>query len=102
MITQGIVFSAVGGWAPVAADFNCRLPHDISAWKVFFLTFFGVSIPVIFVQVLGALLMTVKPYADAFGDNGDAGAVLSTVFLPWDGGGKVSSSTRRSYFKRLC
>lgn len=42
--SQGIVFSSAAGWAPIAADFNCRLPSTISPWKVFFLTWFGLMV----------------------------------------------------------
>ncbi|KAL7418644.1 hypothetical protein Q5752_007103 [Cryptotrichosporon argae] len=83
----GIVFSSASGWAPVAADFNVRLPHDIKPWKVWILTWFGLMIPLLFVESLGAALMTVPEYAAAF-EEGDAGAVLSAVFEPWGGGGK--------------
>lgn len=31
-------------WAPVAADYNCRLPVETSSYRVFILTFFGLWI----------------------------------------------------------
>ncbi|WWC69053.1 uncharacterized protein I206_102989 [Kwoniella pini CBS 10737] len=83
----GIVFSSASGWAPVAADFNCRLPSNIRPWKVFMLTWFGLMVPLLFVEILSAALMTVPAYAQAFED-GDAGGVLAAVFEPWGGGGK--------------
>ena len=51
----GVVFGSVIGWAPIAADYNVMLPEDTSAWKVFGLTFFGLFIPLVFVETLGAL-----------------------------------------------
>ncbi|ORX37540.1 cytosine-purine permease [Kockovaella imperatae] len=84
----GIVFSSSAGWAPICADFCCRLPHRISGVKVFFLTWFGLMVPLVFLETMSAALMTVPAYANAFGADGDVGAVLSQVFEPWGGGGK--------------
>lgn len=83
----GIIFSSAAGWAPVAADFNSRLPVDYPKWKVFTMSWFGIMIPLVFVETLGAVLMTVPEYAAAFAD-GDAGGVINAVFKPWGGGGK--------------
>lgn len=41
----GIVFSSFVGWAPVAADYNVRLPANTPPIRVFLLTFFGLWIP---------------------------------------------------------
>ncbi|KAF8513340.1 permease for cytosine/purines, uracil, thiamine, allantoin-domain-containing protein [Hysterangium stoloniferum] len=82
----GIIFSSCAGWAPVAADFNCRLPVNTSKIKIFVLTFFGVLIPIMFIVILGAVLMTVPAYSDAY-RAGDAAGVLKKVFEPWGHGG---------------
>lgn len=76
-------------WAPVAADYNCRLPADTSRIKVFTLTFFGLWIPICFVEILGATLMTITDpaYTAAFEDGG-AGGFLGQVLSPWKGFGK--------------
>lgn len=57
--------------------------------KVFILTFFGLWIPICFVEILGAALMTITDpaYVAAFGD-GNTGALLSQVLSPWHGFGK--------------
>ncbi|KAG2181940.1 hypothetical protein INT43_006865 [Umbelopsis isabellina] len=85
----GICFGAVSGWAPVAADFNMRLPANTSSTYVFILTFFGVWIPVTFVSILGACLMTIQnpAYMDAYDANG-MGGLLAQTLAPWGGGGK--------------
>lgn len=83
----GIVFSSAAGWAPIAADFNCRLPATISKWKVFFMTWFGLMIPLVFIETVGAAIMTVPAYTAAF-EEGDASGVLQEIFRPWGGGGK--------------
>ncbi|KAF8507734.1 hypothetical protein JB92DRAFT_2958129 [Gautieria morchelliformis] len=82
----GVIFSLCAGWAPVAADFNCRLPANTRPAKIFVITFLGVLLPVVFILLLGALLMTVPAYAEAYG-NGDAAGVLRKVFEPWGRGG---------------
>lgn len=76
-------------WATVAADYNCRLPADTPPIKVFLLTFFGLFIPITFVEILGASLMTIinEDYVKAF-TNGGTGGLLSQVLSPWKGGGK--------------
>ncbi|KAJ7643966.1 purine-cytosine permease [Roridomyces roridus] len=85
----GIIFGSVAGWAPVAADYNVRLPANTSSTKVFILTFFGLFIPICFCEILGALLMTITDpaYTDAFA-NGGTGGLLGQVLSPWKGGGK--------------
>ncbi|WVR03012.1 hypothetical protein IAU60_000001 [Kwoniella sp. DSM 27419] len=57
-------------------------------WKVFMLTWFGLMVPLVFVETLSAALMTVPDFAAAF-EAGDAGGVLAEVFAPWGGGGKT-------------
>lgn len=57
--------------------------------RVFILTFFGLFIPITFVEILGAALMTITDpaYVDAF-TNDSTGGLLSQVLSPWKGGGK--------------
>lgn len=86
----GICFGAVSGWAPVAADFNMRLPANTSPKYVFILTFFGVWIPVSFVSILGACLMTIQnpAYVAAYESENGMGGLLAQTLSPWGGGGK--------------
>jgi len=85
----GIVFGSVTGWAPVAADYNCKLPVDTSSTKVFVLTFFGLFIPIAFVEILGATLMTIgnPEYAAAI-SAGDTSGLLAQILSAWGGFGK--------------
>ncbi|THH15143.1 hypothetical protein EW146_g5289 [Bondarzewia mesenterica] len=85
----GIVFGSFTGWAPVAADYNCRLPANTSSSKIFVLTFFGLFIPICFAEILGAALMTITDpaYTDAFA-SGSTGGLLGQILSPWKGGGK--------------
>ncbi|KIJ40829.1 hypothetical protein M422DRAFT_209731, partial [Sphaerobolus stellatus SS14] len=81
-----IMFSAPASLAPMCADYNCRLPPKTSKTKVFMLTFFGVLIGMMIFTILGALLMAVPSYSDAYIAGGPA-MVLSKVFEPWKAGG---------------
>ncbi|KAE9390865.1 hypothetical protein BT96DRAFT_1024350 [Gymnopus androsaceus JB14] len=85
----GIVFGSFTGWAPVAADYNCKLPANTSAWAVFFMTFFGLYLPVCFISILGAALMTITDpaYVAAYAD-GSMGGLIAQVLSPWGGFGK--------------
>lgn len=84
---MGIIYSSAAGWAPVAADFNVRLPADTKPSKVFWLTFAGLMLPLLFVEIMGAALMCVPDYVAAF-QEGDASGVIAEVFAPWKGGGQ--------------
>ncbi|KAI0778628.1 cytosine-purine permease [Trametes elegans] len=85
----GIVFGSFTGWAPVAADYNCKLPVNTSSTKVFLLTFFGLWIPICFVEILGAALMTITDptYTQAY-EEGSTGGLVAQTLSPWGGGGK--------------
>jgi len=52
--------------------------------RVFLLTFFGLWIPICFVEILGAALMTITDpvYVSAF-DNGSTGGLVAQVLSPW-------------------
>lgn len=86
-----IVFGSVVGWAPIAADYNVRLPVDTNPWRVFILTFWGLFLPIVFTLTLGATLMTITDpaYIVAFGSSGGTSALIAQVLSPWGGGGKL-------------
>jgi purine-cytosine permease-like protein len=85
----GIIFSSCAGWAPVAADFNVRLPVNTSRTKVFVLTWLGLFIPIVLIESLGVTLMTITDptYTDAFANNGTPG-LIGQLLAKWGGGGK--------------
>ena len=51
-----INFSNASGWCSIASDYYCNYPADTKSWKIFCLTLAGISIPTIFVTVIGACL----------------------------------------------
>ena len=73
----------------MAADYNCRLPVTTPPSLVFILTFFGLFIPICFVEILGAALMTITNpnYTNAY-EEGGTGGLLGQVLSPWHGFGK--------------
>jgi purine-cytosine permease-like protein len=52
--------------------------------RVFLLTFFGLFIPICFVEILGAALMTITDpaYVTAFA-GGSTGGLIAQVLSPW-------------------
>jgi NCS1 nucleoside transporter family len=58
----GAVYGYATGWAPYAADYNVNQPENTPTSRVFWLTFLGVTIPCIVLEVLGMALTTVAAY----------------------------------------
>jgi NCS1 nucleoside transporter family len=84
---MAICFSSSSGWCSIAADYYCNYPATTKSWKVFSLTLAGVTIPTVFVTVIGAcignaaLLEAYPPYADAY-NNHSLGGLLREIFHP--------------------
>lgn len=82
-----ICFSSSSGWCSMAADYYCNYPANTKPWKVFFLTLWGVTIPTVFVTVVGAcignaaILAQYPPYATAYEDHG-LGGLLLEIYHP--------------------
>ena len=78
---MAICFSSSSGWCSIAADYYCNYPARTSSWKVFLLTVFGVTIPTVFVTVIGACLgnaaisAAYPPYSGAYEDHGLGGLI---------------------------
>jgi NCS1 nucleoside transporter family len=54
----GAVYGYATGWSAFAADYNVRQPETTSARRVFWLTFLGVVIPSVVLEIFGMLLAT--------------------------------------------
>jgi purine-cytosine permease-like protein len=84
---MAICFSSSSGWCSIAADYYCNYPAKTPAWKIFSLTVAGVTIPTVFVTVIGAcignaaILAEYPPYATAY-DNHGLGGVLREAYHP--------------------
>jgi purine-cytosine permease-like protein len=82
-----ICFSSSSGWCSIAADYYCNYPAKTPAWKIFCLTVAGVTVPTVFVTVIGAcignavFLSEYPPWATAYTDHG-LGGVLREAYHP--------------------
>ncbi len=54
----GAVYGFATGWSSYAADYNVNQPEDTPAPRIFWLTFLGVSLPCILLEILGMALTT--------------------------------------------
>jgi purine-cytosine permease-like protein len=82
-----INFSSASGWCSIASDYYCNYPAKTPSWKIFFLTFFGISIPTIWITVIGACLgnaavsSTVNTdLIDAYNDHGLGGLLRESLY----------------------
>lgn len=48
------VFGFAAAWATYAADYTVYMPRDTNKWKIFITVLIGLSLPLIFTQILGA------------------------------------------------
>ncbi len=78
------VYGFATGWSSYAADYNVNQPENTSASRVFWLTFLGVAIPCVLLEVFGMALTTVAAYAKLGG-----GDLLSAVVKPLGGFGSL-------------
>jgi NCS1 nucleoside transporter family len=54
----GAVYGFATGWSSYAADYNVHQPEETLASRVFWLTFIGVALPCIVLEILGMALTT--------------------------------------------
>ncbi|GER86589.1 cytosine permease [Dictyobacter vulcani] len=80
----GAIYGFATGWSSYAADYNVNQPEETSAARIFWLTFLGVTIPCIVLEILGLCLTTVSAYRAA--STGDS---LALVLKPLGGLGTV-------------
>lgn len=58
----GAIYGFATGWSSYAADYNVNQPEDTPAPRIFWLTFFGVTIPCILLEIFGLALTTVGAF----------------------------------------
>jgi len=80
----GAIYGFATGWSSYAADYNVNQPEETSASRVFWLTFLGVTIPCILLEILGMALTTVALYKGKGG-----GELLAAVVTPLGGFGTL-------------
>ncbi|KAL4889389.1 cytosine-purine permease [Aspergillus ambiguus] len=88
------VYGFATGWTSYAADYTVYQPANRSRRKIFFSTWIGLIIPLLFCQMLGIAIMTAtelnggdNKYADGYSTSGNGG-LLWAVLEPLGGFGK--------------
>jgi purine-cytosine permease-like protein len=90
-----INFSSASGWCSIASDYYCNYPATTKSWKIFFLTLFGISIPTIFVTVIGACLGNVAL-------SSTVNVTLTTAYNDHGLGGLLRESLHPLPFSKFC
>ncbi len=75
----GAVYGFATGWSSYAADYNVNQPVETSASRVFWLTFLGVLIPCVLLEILGLAFTTITVPATKSPGGGD---LLALVVKP--------------------
>jgi NCS1 nucleoside transporter family len=78
---SGAVYGFATGWSSYAADYNVNQPENTSPSRVFWLTFLGVFVPCVLLEIFGVALTSVGAWAAAFA-GGDVGSLLSAAVSP--------------------
>lgn len=81
----GAIYGFATGWSSYAADYNVNQPEETRASRIFWLTFLGVTIPCVVLEILGMALTTVVAYKAASAAGG--GTLLARVLQPLGGFG---------------
>jgi NCS1 nucleoside transporter family len=87
-----VVYGFATGWTSYAADYTVYQPVTMSRTKVFFATWIGLIVPLLFTETLGCAVMTATSIND--GDNiyqkgydaSGTGGLLAAVLFPHLGG----------------
>src|SRR5260370_27527300 len=77
----GAIYGFATGWSSCAADYNVNQPENTSPSRVFWLTFLGVFVPCVLLEIFGVALTSVGAWAAAFA-GGDVGSLLSAAVSP--------------------
>jgi NCS1 nucleoside transporter family len=78
----GAIFGFATGWSSYAADYNVNQPEETSPSRVFWLTFLGVAVPCVVLEIFGMALTTAAIYSKFSG-----GDLLAAVLKPLGGFG---------------
>ena len=73
----GAVYGFATGWSSYAADYNVNQPEDTPSSRVFWLTFLGVLIPCVLLELLGMALTSIPGFASKSGGDLLAAALSS-------------------------
>lgn len=86
-----IGFSVTSTWGGAASDYYVLFPERTPKWKVFWVTFFGISIPTTIVATVGIYCGVIAygnpEWFNEYNTRG-VGAIISASFIPWGNFGK--------------
>lgn len=88
------------GWTSLAADYTVYQRADTANWKIFLATYVGLNVPLVFVESLGALMMStldVKETWAAVARNADGSTNLGGLL----GAPLIGRASRRSSFSTV-
>jgi purine-cytosine permease-like protein len=77
----GAIYGFATGWSSYAADYNVNQPENTSASRVFWLTFLGVLVPCVLLELFGVALTSAFP--------GTGGDLLAAANVPLGAFGSV-------------
>src|SRR5436305_641040 len=77
----GAIYGFATGWSSYAADYNVNQPENTSASRIFWLTFLGVLVPCVLLELFGVALTSVFP--------GTGGDLLAAANAPLGAFGTV-------------
>lgn len=86
-----LAYSVTATWGGCAADYYVVFPEDVSQVKLFFFTFFGISLPTVFGAVVGMLIGNAAVGNELWNEtytNKSLGGLLNLVFDRWGNFGK--------------
>ncbi|OAA35563.1 Permease, cytosine/purines, uracil, thiamine, allantoin [Metarhizium rileyi] len=88
-----VIFGVCASWCPIAGDYYIHYPVETSKWLVFGLTYIGLTVPTIFVGILGNLFGGIILTNDALSEihrNSGTGGLILAVMSPPDAWGKFA------------
>jgi purine-cytosine permease-like protein len=78
-----LIFGEAAAWCSMSGDYYVQYPADTSAWLVFGMTWLGLSLPTLFVLILGNLfggiVLTNQAMSDIYDDGGIGALILATM-----------------------
>lgn len=78
-----VIFGTCCAWCPIAGDYYVHYPVHTNKWLLFGLTYAGVSIPTIFVSILGnyfgGIIESNTDMATVYDDGGIGALILATL-----------------------
>ncbi|TMW67604.1 hypothetical protein Poli38472_011224 [Pythium oligandrum] len=90
-----VVFGFAIGWSSYAADYTVYQPATQSKVKIFFATYIGLIVPLLFTEILGICVKTATDesaadprYAEGYAASGSGGLLAAVLVPPLGGFGK--------------